>query len=262
MWHGICSAFVTALLGFSAIFILREAPDQFGTNAWINFGAPNFEPMKFLAEPRSGSYQGVTSSRNRFGQYLRTRATPVNPNSTFQVTVRTRMSLNASAWRLLTALQRTGWNDLGLQIARSDSLGQTYAMNGFMAYCSVNNNRLAAGDAVLSDAPIYTEPAALFSITPTLTSGSFSLAFTATPLPAATRLFWYAGPQRTAGRSFENDVRLINVTAASAASPTNILAPYQARFGTPVTGNRIFIAGAVYSNGFVSQPLLVSQVVA
>lgn len=218
--------------------------------------------MKFLGPPQSGSYAGQTSSRNRFGQYVRNRSTPVNPNSTFQVTVRTRMSVNSSAWRLLTALQRTGWADLGLQISRSDSLGQSYTMNGFMAYCSVNNNRAAAGDAVLSDAPIYTEPAALVTITPTLTSGSFSLAYTATPLPAATRIFWYAGPQRTAGRSFENDVRLINVTAASAASPTNVLAAYQARFGTPVTGNRIFIAGVTYSNGFVSQPLLVSQLVA
>lgn len=218
--------------------------------------------MKILDSPRSGSYAGVTSSRNRFGQYVRSRATPVNPASSFQVAVRARMATNAAAWRSLTSLQRTGWNDLGLMISRNDTLGQSYTLNGFMAYCMVNNNRLAAGDAVLADAPIYTVPTALASITPTITAASFSLAYTATPLPAATRAFWYAGPQRTAGRSFEGDMRLISVTAAAAASPTNLLASYQGRFGTPVVGNRIFIAGATYSNGFLSQPLLVSATVA
>lgn len=172
------------------------------------------------------------------------------------------MSVNASAWRLLTALQRTGWSDLGAMIARTDSLGQSYTLNGFAAYCSVNNNRLAAGDAVLSDAPIYTEPTALASITPTLTAAAFSLAYTASPLPAATRAFFYIGPQRTAGRTFENDLRLISVTAAAAASPANVLSAYTARFGTPVVGNRVFIAGCTYNNGFLSQPLLVNQVVA
>lgn len=218
--------------------------------------------MKILTYPQSGSVGSQTFSRNRFGQYSRSRSIPVNPNSSFQVAVRTRMSQNASAWRLLTAAQRTAWADFGAMISRTDSLGQSYSMNGFMAYCSVNNNRLAAGDAVIADPLIYTEPTPLASITPTITSASFSLAYTATPLPAATRIFWYAGPQRTAGRSFEGDVRLISVTAAAAASPTNLLASYTARFGVPVTGNRIFVSGSVYAAGIMSQPLLISATIA
>ena len=172
------------------------------------------------------------------------------------------MATNAQAWRLLTANQRAGWADLGAQISRDDTLGQAYTLNGFMAYCMVNNNRLAAGDTVTADAIIYTVPSPLLTLTPTITAASFSLAYTTTPLPAATRAFWYIGPQRTAGRSFEGDLRLVNVTAAAAASPTNVLAAYSARFGAPVTGNRIFIAGATYNAGFLSQPLLVSAVVA
>lgn len=218
--------------------------------------------MKYLNYPGSGSLAGTTFSRNRFGQYQRTRAIPVNPSSSFQVAVRARMATNAAGWRSLTAAQRTGWADLGAQMTRTDSLGQSYTLDGFMAYCSLNNNRLAAGDAVISDAIVLAEPTPLLTITPTLTSASFSLAYTATPLPAATRLFWYAGPQRSAGRTFEGDTRLISVTAAAAASPTNLLAAYTARFGAPVTGSRIFVAGVTYNAGFVSVPLLVSQVVA
>jgi hypothetical protein len=218
--------------------------------------------MKILNYPSSGSVGAQTFSRNRFGQYVRSRSIPVNPNSAFQVAVRTRMALNSSAWRSITAAQRAGWNDLGAMITRTDSLGQSYALNGFEAYCMLNNNRLAAGDTVLADAPIYTVPTPLASLTPTITSASFSLAYTATPLPASTRVFLYIGPQRTAGRSFEGDMRLIAVSAAAAASPSNVLAAYTARFGAPVTGNRIFFNGVTYLNGFVSQPLLGSAVVA
>lgn len=217
--------------------------------------------MKILDVPRSGSYQGLTSSRNRFGQYVRSRATPVNPNSTYQGAVRARMALNAAAWRDLTDVQRAGWESLGSQMTRTDPLGQSYTLNGFAAYCSVNNNRLAAGDAVVSDAPALTTPDALTTATPTVTAATMSVAYTVTPLPAAHRLFSFVSPQRAAGRTYEGDFRLIAVSAAAAASPANIFTAYQARLGTPVVGNRIFFSLQVYSAGFLSGPLLTSAVV-
>lgn len=217
--------------------------------------------MKILDVPQSGSVAGVTSSRNRFGQYRRTRAQPVNPSTSFQTAVRARMQTNADAWKALTATQRVGWNDFGLNFARSDSLGQTYNLTGFQAYCSVNNNKLAAGDVVLSDPPVYAPPAPLTSITPTATSASLSLAYLPTPMAAGARVFWSLSPMRSAGRTYESDLRLVNVTAAAAASPSNLLASYQARFGNPVTGARVFISAQVYLNGLVSDPISTSIVV-
>src|SRR5882724_850605 len=218
--------------------------------------------MKFLDIPRSGSYQGVTSSRNRFGQYLRTRATPVNPNTTAQSAVRARMSNNAAAWRGLTDVQREGWGSLGLSMTRTDSLGQTYNLTGFDAYCSVNNNNLAAGNSVVSAAPAIVDPGTLLTATVTLTNAAFSIAYTATPLAAGVRLFVFASPQRSAGRFFEADYRLISVTAAAAASPANIFTAYSARLGTPVTGNKVFLSLALYQTGFQGPPLLAAQAVA
>lgn len=218
--------------------------------------------MKFLDVPQSGSEAGTTSSRNRFGQYRRTRAIPVNPNSTFQGVVRARMSANAAAWRALTGAQRAGWNDLGLSMSRNDSLGQSYTLTGFMAFCSVNNNKAAAGDASVTDAPVLSTPSALLTMTITLSSVAFSIAYTPTPLPANTKLFVFVSPQRSAGRAFEADYRLLQVSAAAAASPANALAAYTARFGVPVTGNRVFISLVTYFGGFESGPLLGSAVVA
>lgn len=217
--------------------------------------------MKFLDVPQSGSEASTVYSRNRYGQYRRNRSTPVNPNSTPQGVARARMAVNAAAWRALTDVQRAGWESLGAQMSRTDSLGQSYTLNGFAAYCSVNGNRLAAGDSAVSDAPAIVTPSALLTATITLTAAAFSIAYTPTPLAAGQRLFSFLSPQTSAGRSFWGDFRLVAVSAAAAASPANVFAAYQARLGTPVVGNRVFWSLQVYQAGFLSGPLLGSQLV-
>lgn len=218
--------------------------------------------MKYLGPTQSGSAAGDTFSRNRWGQYMRRRSAPVQPRTPAQLNQRARMTTNAAAWRGITDAQRAGWLDLGLMITRTDSLGQSYDLNGFAAFCSVNNNLLDAGDAALSDAPAIVTPGDLLTATITLTSVAFSIAYTATPLAAGVRLFIRCSPQQSAGRKFNGDYRQVAVTAAAAASPANILAAYTAKFGAPVTGNRIFVSLQTYKGGFLGSPFNVSQVVA
>ena len=217
--------------------------------------------MKMLDVPQSGSMAGTTASRNRYGQYWRTRAIPVNPRSNPQGVVRAAFGLVTSGWRALTSDQRAGWGDLGLSMTRRDSLGQSYNLTGAQAYGSLNMILHAAGDALLTDAPASLTPVALASVTVTTTGGTLSVAYTATPLPANAKLFLYASPQRSAGRAFEQDFRLIMVSAAAAASPSNILAAYTAKFGAPLVGKRIFFSLQVMLGGFLSAPFLTSKVV-
>lgn len=172
------------------------------------------------------------------------------------------MAANAAAWRALTDAQRAGWKSLGTQILRKDALGQQYDLNGFAAYCSVNNNLDAAGDATVSAAPGIVTPSSPLTMTITLSGVAFSVAYTPTPLGAGVRLFIFASPQRNAGRSFESQYRLISVTAAAAASPANILAAYTAIWGVPVTGNKIFLSMQTFDSGFLSAPLTGSAIVA
>ena len=218
--------------------------------------------MKVLVPPQSGSKEGVTASRNRFGQYIRTRAIPVNPTSFAQGQVRARMAGNSAAWRLLTSAQRAGWGDLALMMIRTDSLGQSYALQGNQAYASINNNLLACGAAIAADAPAMATPVALASVTITLTAAAFSIAYTATPLPALTYLMVFASPQRSAGRNFEGDFRLIKCGVAAGASPLVITAEYTAKFGVPITGNKVFLSLVTMTKGFESGPYITSQLVA
>lgn len=218
--------------------------------------------MKMLDVPQSGSQAGTTSSRNRYGQYRRTRAQPVNPASTYQQVVRARMQTNADAWKALTAAQREGWGALGAMFSRTDSLGQTYDLTGFSAYCSVNNNNKAAGNAVVADAPAFVIPAAIDTVTPTATISTFSVAFTVSPLGAGERIFVSCSPPRSAGRTYEGDYRLILVSSAAGTTPQNCFAAYSARFGAPVVGARIFVSVQRYAAGFLSTPIGTSLIVA
>jgi len=217
--------------------------------------------MKILNYPSSGSYQSLTFSRNRNGQYVRTRAIPVNPSSSFQQAVRARLSTAAQDWRELTALQREGWATLGEQITRTDSLGQGYNLTGFQAYVLINNNRLAAAEVKVSDAPAHLPPDPILSVTATITAATYSVAWTPTPLLAGEKLFASCSPQRSAGRNFEGDYRLILVSAAAAASPLVVFSAYTARMGTPVLGNKIFTSVQRYLNGFLSAPISTSTIV-
>jgi hypothetical protein len=218
--------------------------------------------MKMLDVPQSGSIGGVTSARNRFGQYKRARSSPVNRNTTYQGVVRARLGINSAAWRTLTDAQRAGWNSLGSGQSRTDFLGQTYTQQGNQMYASVNNNRAAVGLAPVADAPAIATPIALATVTVTLTAIAFSIAYTATPLAAATYLMVFASPQRSPGRNFEGDLRLIKVGGAAGASPLAVLTEYTARFGVPIVGEKIFLALVTQTLGFESAPFTMSQVVA
>jgi hypothetical protein len=93
---------------------------------------------------------------------------------------------------------------------------------------------------------------------------ALSVAFTATPAAALTKVVIEATPQVSAGKNFVNPswYRQIFVGAAGTTSPANILAAYNAKFGTLVSGKKIFFrAFVVGSTGLRSAYLETSQVV-
>jgi len=218
--------------------------------------------MKVLTVPSSGSLAGQTASKNRWGQYLRTRAIPVNPATTAQGVVRARLAANSAAWRGITSAQRAGWSGLASSMVRTDALGQPNPIQGNQAYISVNNVRVACSLSPVADAPALATPVALLTVTPTVTAAAFSVAYTATPLAAATYLLLFASPQRSAGRSYESDFRLIKVSTAAQASPLVALTEYTAKFGVPVAGSKIFLSLVTVTLGFESGPFLTSIIVA
>lgn len=93
---------------------------------------------------------------------------------------------------------------------------------------------------------------------------ALSIAYLATPLAAGAKVAtWSTGPV-SPGRSFvsQSEYKLLQVSAAAAASPVNALAAYNARFGALVAGQKIFFKlQTISGTGLASDPIETSIVV-
>lgn len=191
--------------------------------------------MKFLDVPQSGSHAGVTHSRNRYGQYVRSRATPVNPNTSAQVVARAYLQTASAGWRALTQAQRDAWDTYAATKPRTNSLGQTYYLTGAQTYVGYYGLYSQAGLTVLVIPPTSGPATPLATLTITMDDPDVpdcDAAFTATPLAAGVKLMLETTPMVSAGRQYLQDYRLLVTSAAAAASPLAFETQYVARFGT------------------------------
>lgn len=102
----------------------------------------------------SGSIAGNTHARNRFGNYMRARTTPVNPSSSRQNKVRAILATLVERWNdTLTSTQRTAWKLYGDSVNWLNKLGETCKLTGFNHYIRSNSWRLDLGQTPVDDGP-------------------------------------------------------------------------------------------------------------
>lgn len=118
----------------------------------------------------SGKAGSTVASRNKAGSYFRTKTTPKLVQNAVTAAVRANLATLAARWRTITSSQRGGWRSLGALIIRTDSLGGSYSLTGLQAYESVNRNMSTIGGSTVDDAPAFTQPVALLTVTVTATS--------------------------------------------------------------------------------------------
>ena len=118
----------------------------------------------------SGKAGSTVASRNKAGSYFRTKTTPKLVQNANTSANRSSFSTLASLWRTITSAQRGGWRNLGASMTRTDSLGNVYTLTGLQAYESVNRNIATYGGSTVADAPAFTPPAGLVSVTVTASS--------------------------------------------------------------------------------------------
>lgn len=113
--------------------------------------------MKFLSHPysqASGSIGGTTYSHNRYGMYVRSRTTPVNPSSGRQQSVRNIFSQLTDHWnQQLTAAERTAWNLYASNVTKKDKMGQDINITGFNHFIRSNSVVLLAGNSIIEPGP-------------------------------------------------------------------------------------------------------------
>jgi hypothetical protein len=190
----------------------------------------------------SGKIGGHVASRNRGGAYIRTKVTPINPQSAAQLTVRNRLGSRSQAWRGLTQAQRDAWNAAVGDFARTDIFGDLKNPSGFNLYGRLNNNILTVGGAAIVLPPVVGAVASVgvTSIIPAAGTSLIPMVLTGA-VPALTAVKVFATAPQSAGKSFvKSEYRLITTLPAATATPVALGAPYVTKFGAWTVGQKLF----------------------
>lgn len=197
----------------------------------------------FLTDMR-GKVNGTVFSKNRSGAYARTKVSPINPQTVRQSAVRSQLTALAQAFRSLTAAQIAAWNSAVSNFTGTNVFGDTVKPSGINLYCRLNMNLNQIGGTLIANPPLPTEvpPVESLTLTANGTVAALSLAFAPTPVPASTDWIVEATAPVSPGKSFvKSEYRQIQVIAAAATTPQSLLAAYAAKFGNPITGQKIFV---------------------
>ena len=217
----------------------------------------------------SGSMAGTTHARNRFGNYIRARTKPVNPNSTTQVIARSAMGELTQRWRVtLSAVQRTAWATYAAAVAMKNRLGESVYMTGFNHYIRSNAYNAYTGVAKIDDGPTVLalpEKDPSMTIVVGVATQQISVTFN-NALPWANEaggyLIFYQGEPQNPTRNFFGGpwkycYRVEGSTPVPPVSPGAIGVKY-----TAVLGQKVWVYARIYrADGRISEAFTASCIV-
>jgi hypothetical protein len=225
--------------------------------------------MKFgaIVVDGRGKIGGHVASKNRAGSYLRTKVSPVNPQTSSQSGVRNRLAGLSQGWRGLTANQRASWNNAVSDYAKTDIFGDLRNPSGFTLYQKLNNNLLNIGVVAITTPPVPQAVDAFTSFTLAAAAGANTITATFAPAIAADMVVKvFATPPQSAGKSFvKSEYRQIGTIDNGDVSPFALTTLYNAKYGSVGTaGQKIFVKMVQVNNvtGQEGTPFVASAIVA
>ena len=106
----------------------------------------------------SGSIAGNTYARNRYGNYVRARTVPTNPQTARQETMRAIVAALADRWsESVTIAQRTAWGLYGDSVAMKNRLGEVVHLSGYNHYIRSNSVLMQIEETIVDAGPTIFE---------------------------------------------------------------------------------------------------------
>lgn len=205
--------------------------------AKIKFGA-------MMTDAR-GKLGGQVFSKNRGGAYLRTKVTPVNPNSPAQAIVRNRLTQFSQGFRGLLQEEITAWNSAVQDFQSTDIFGDLKKPTGLNLYVKLNANIDQVSGVAITVPPNISDsantPAVVTGASATVVGGgAVTVTYAPTPVPADNAFVIYATRPLSAGKNFvKNEFREVFVRDEADISPIVITTAYNAKFGAVATGQKV-----------------------
>lgn len=190
----------------------------------------------------SGSQGGTTYSRNRYGAYKRQRTIPVNPDTPAQQAQKSILSAFAQGWRALTQQQRDAWDAAVNNFIGTDVFANSKRLTGSALYTRLNSIIASIGGVAISVPPIPSAvPAAgIGAIIIDVAAPTYTVALA--PPGGAFHVQIWATPPVSPGVSYvKNLYKQIGAFIGSTASPYDFEADYNAIYGIPPVGTKVFV---------------------
>jgi len=203
-----------------------------------------------LVSSMRGKLNGNVLTRNKGGEVIRNKVTPINPRTSAQMLQRAYTSNIAKAWAgTLTDAQRQSWKSYGQTIGAKSIFGNNLILSGIATFQRINRIVLNSGGTLLTTAPIGQDVPSILSLALTASVGpsTLSIAFDPSPLTGTQGIYLFACPPVSAGISnVSSSLRFVKFFSAP-TSPLNILTAWEAVFGSFPTaaGQRIAVTAQV-----------------
>lgn len=210
-----------------------------------------------LVSDARGKLNGSVASKNRYGNYLRNKITPTNPQTSAQSRMRALFGSISKGWGALTQAQRNLWEDFSRQHPYNDIFGDSKVLQGSAMYQRVNLNlsklekSLLVVPGAVSDIPPLEQVHALMDLG---SGGDIEIIqvtgeFDDTTTENQTMVV-YATPPISPGRNFvKNDFRLIDWADADGLTADivkDVTSKYIEAFGDSVPDDyKVFVRVAI-----------------
>lgn len=213
-----------------------------------------------------GKVGGQVFSKNRGGAYVRTKVSPINPQTAAQTTARAALAGFSAGWRALTAAQRLAWNNAVQDFQTTDVFGDIKTPSGIDLYIRINCNLAKIGVAAISTPPLPTNvpPLTGLALVADVSDASFEISATEATAGANIKLYVEATPCLSPGKSFvKSEFRAIDASAANVALPYDVGTEWLAKFGVLTAGQKVFarVRSVSTTTGLESLPQVISAIV-
>ena len=218
-----------------------------------------------VAEAR-GKLNGVVLARNQYGPYVRTKTTPANPATAYQVAVRSYLADASSTWRTLSEDQRSAWEWAARNATRRNIFGDSAPLSGFNHFVKLYCRALNLGATPLEDAPPFAACESLQSVAVNSFSASpgFDMLVSPTTVPVGHTAVLTAAINLSPGRTYVNSqYRVVVVLPAEEELQADYGTQLVTRLGAITEGQRGFFRLQFFNNtSFQTSPPLHATAIA
>lgn len=214
-----------------------------------------------------GKLGGHVASKNKGGNYLRTKVTPNNPQTSAQNNVRSIFGSLSSQWSALSEAQRLSFNEMVDSYAKTNVFGDLKSLTGKALFQKLNQTLVLAGDSVLTTCPA---PAEIPQIPLDMANSVFEVGVTDFMFIAVDNVLYsakaivYSSGVVSAGTSFvANKMKVIGRSVIQAEDGDSQMSfeNYSAVFGTPNVGDKIYFGIKYYNDNGQLSPMQTGSLV-